>query len=161
MEGGLARRHLSQPIHARANPGGLTMKISTILATKGANIVTVRADQSLKEACAVLARHRIGALIVVNDSGALAGILSERDIIRLAAEHDDTLTRKVADAMTQAVITGTPQDDVQAVLKTMTDRRFRHLPVLDRGNLAGVISIGDLVKAQLDEYEGEIESLQT
>lgn len=137
------------------------MKISTILATKGANIVTVRADQSLKEACAVLARYRIGALIVVDDSGALAGILSERDIIRLAAEHDDTLTRKVADAMTQAVITGTPQDDVQAVLKTMTDRRFRHLPVLDRGNLAGVISIGDLVKAQLDEYEGEIESLQT
>lgn len=137
------------------------MKIKTILATKGANIVTVRANQTLKEAALLLAKHRIGALIVVDDSGALSGILSERDIVRQAAEYDNVLSRQVADAMTKAVMTGTPQDDVQAVLQTMTDRRFRHLPILDRGNLAGIISIGDLVKAQLDEYEGEIESLQT
>src|SRR5262245_9527196 len=137
------------------------MKLSTILATKGAAVVTIRADQSLKEATLLLARHRIGALIVVNESGALAGILSERDIVRLAAEYDDVLARQVADAMTHAVMTGTPHDAVQAVLQTMTDRRFRHLPILDRDSLAGIISIGDLVKAQLDEYEGEIESLQT
>jgi CBS domain-containing protein len=137
------------------------MKISTILATKGAAVVTIRADQSLKEASRLLAGHRIGALIVVSEAGALIGILSERDIVRLAADHDDVLNRQVAEAMTQAVMTGTPQDDLQAVLQTMTDRRFRHLPILDRGSLAGIISIGDLVKAQLDEYEGEIDSLQT
>jgi CBS domain-containing protein len=144
----------------RFDAGGLAMKISTILATKGNNVVTVQASQTLKEAAVLLEQHRIGALIVVDESGRLVGILSERDIVRLAARRDDVLTCSVAEAMTRSVVSGTPQDDVSSVLQTMTNRRFRHLPILDRGKLAGIISIGDVVKAQLDEYEGEIESLQ-
>jgi CBS domain-containing protein len=136
------------------------MKLRTILATKGAEIVTIQANQTLKEAVTLLAQRKIGALIVVDAAGGLAGILSERDVIREAARYDDVLARPVSEAMTKSVITGTPQDDVSSVLQTMTDRRFRHLPILDAGRLAGIISIGDLVKAQLDEYEGEIDSLQ-
>jgi CBS domain-containing protein len=136
------------------------MKIQTILATKGAGIRTVRAHQTLKEAVALLAEHKIGALVVVDETGGLVGILSERDIIREAATHTDVLDRLVSDAMTREVITGRPNDDVHSVLQTMTDGRFRHLPVLDKGKLAGIVSIGDVVKAQLGEYEGEIESLQ-
>lgn len=136
------------------------MKISNLLATKGDIVVTVQAGQSLAAAAGLLARRRIGALIVLDDAGRLAGIISERDLVRVAAEHEGVLTGNVADAMTRVVVTGTPQDDLRSVLRTMTERRFRHLPILDRGQLAGIISIGDVVKAQLDEYEGEIQSLQ-
>jgi CBS domain-containing protein len=136
------------------------MKIQTILATKGANILTVRANQTLKEAVVLLAKHKIGALIVVDEAGKLAGILSERDVIREAAQRDDALARPVSEVMTKAVVTGTPQDDLRSVMQTMTERRFRHMPIMDGGQLAGIISIGDVVKAQLDEYEGEIESLR-
>ena len=137
------------------------MKIENILATKGAKVLTVHSSQTVKEVVTLLARHRIGALVVVDDTGRLAGIISERDVIREAAQHDDVLARPVSAAMTQSVVTGSPHDDVRSVLRTMTERRFRHLPILDRGELIGVISIGDMVKAQLDEDEGEIETLQT
>ncbi len=136
------------------------MKIQTILATKGANILAVRASQTLKEAVVLLAKHKIGALIVVDEAGKLAGILSERDVIREAAQRDDALARPVSEVMTKAVVTGTPQDDLRSVMQTMTERRFRHMPIMEAGQLIGIISIGDVVKAQLDEYEGEIESLQ-
>ena len=136
------------------------MKISTILATKGNKVVTARASQTLTEAATLLAQHRIGALIVVDEAGRLAGILSERDLVREAAAHGGVLSGAVGEAMTRSVVTGSPQDDLRSVLQTMTERRFRHMPILDRGQLAGIISIGDVVKAQLDEYEGEIQSLQ-
>ena len=137
------------------------MKIENILATKGAKVLTVHSSQTVKEVVTLLARHRIGALVVVDDAGRLVGIVSERDVIREAAQHDDILARPVGAVMTQSVVTGSPRDDVRSVLQTMTERRFRHLPILDRGELIGVISIGDMVKAQLDEDEGEIETLQT
>ncbi len=136
------------------------MKISTILATKGDKVITAHAGQTLQEAAMLLVQHRIGALIVVDDAGGLAGVLSERDLVREAATHNGQLSRTVGEVMTQPVVTGTPQDDVHSVLRTMTDKRFRHLPILDRGKLTGIISIGDVVKAQLDEYQGEIDSLQ-
>jgi len=137
------------------------MKIENILATKGAKVLTIHSSQTVKEVVTLLARHRIGALVVVDDAGRLVGIVSERDVIREAAQHDDILARPVGAVMTQSVVTGSPRDDVRSVLQTMTERRFRHLPILDRGELIGVISIGDMVKAQLDEDEGEIETLQT
>ena len=136
------------------------MKIQTILATKGAVIRTIRAEQTLKEVIQLLAEYRIGAMVVVDAAGSLIGIISERDIIRVAASDEAMPTRRVGDVMTRQVVTGTPNDDVRSVLSTMTERRFRHLPIIDRGKLAGIISIGDVVKAQLDEYEGTIESLQ-
>jgi CBS domain-containing protein len=137
------------------------MKIRNILATKGTAVITIRPEQTLKEAVALLANHRIGALVVVDESGNLAGIISERDIIREAAEKDIHLTLPVSAVMTEAVITGAPHDDPKSVLQTMTDRRFRHLPILEQGKLAGIVSIGDVVKAILEEYEGEIDTLQT
>ncbi len=137
------------------------MKLRTILATKGAEVVTIRADQTLKEAVTLLATRKIGAVVVVDGTGGLAGIISERDLIRAAAGQAGFWSQPVEAAMTRQVITGAPQDDLRSVLQTMTDKRFRHLPILENGRLTGIISIGDLVKAQLDEYEGKIDTLQT
>jgi len=137
------------------------MKISAILSTKGMNVITVRPDQSLSEAIALLSKHNIGALVVVDAAGKPAGILSERDIVRNAAKSKDLFSAPISQVMTKDVVTGSPHDDLRSVLRTMTDRRFRHLPILDEGRLVGIISIGDAVKAQLNEYQGEIETLQT
>ena len=136
------------------------MKISAILATKGMNVITVRPEQSLREAIALLSMHNIGALVVV-ESGKPVGIISERDIVRHAAQNEDIFSASIEDMMTQDVVTGSPQDDLTAVLQTMTDRHFRHVPIVDAGKLVGIVSIGDLVKAQLNEYKGEIDTLQT
>ncbi len=137
------------------------MKINAILATKGMNVVTIRPEASLREAVAVLAHHNIGAVVVVNDSGAPVGILSERDIVREAARNDNVLALTVKQVMTKDVVAGSPQDDLQAVSQTMTDRHFRHLPILDQGRLVGIVSIGDVVKAQIQSYQGQIDSLET
>jgi len=137
------------------------MNLATILARKGAQTVTVRSEQTIREGLALLARHNIGALIVVEGADRPVGILSERDIVREAARREDVFARKVAELMTRDVITGQPQDDLQSVAHTMTEKRVRHLPVVDQGRLVGVVSIGDVVKAQRDEYEGEVDTLQT
>ena len=137
------------------------MQISTILATKGSTVVTVRPQQTLREAVALLVDKRIGAVVVVDEAGHPIGIVSERDIVRELAKNENLLNEPVSRVMTRDVIVARPGDDTKAVSKTMTVRRFRHLPVMDHGELVGIISIGDVVKAQLDEYEGEIETLQT
>ena len=137
------------------------MKISTILATKGHTVFTTRAEHTLKEAAIKLTEHKIGAMVVVDADGQVAGILSERDIVRAAASRDDVLALRVGDIMTRRVTTGTPNDDVLSVIHTMTERRFRHLPIVDQGKLVGIVSIGDMVKAQLEKYQGEIETLET
>lgn len=137
------------------------MQISTILATKGSTVVTVRPDQTVREAVALLVDKRIGAVVVVDETARPVGIVSERDVIRELAKNDNVLNEPVSRVMTIDVIIARPSDDTKAVSKTMTVKRFRHLPVMDHGELVGIISIGDVVKAQLDEYEGEIETLQT
>jgi CBS domain-containing protein len=137
------------------------MKIGTILATKGMSVITIRPEQSLGEAVALLSKHNIGALVVVDAAGKPVGILSERDIVRQAAKSKDVFAASINQVMTKNVITGTLHDDLHSVLQTMTDRHFRHLPVVDEGRLVGIVSIGDLVKAQLNEYKGEIDTLQT
>lgn len=136
------------------------MDIASILATKGDTAVTVRPEQAIREALALLARHNIGALIVTDAAGAPIGILSERDIVREAARSEAVFTRRVADLMTRAVITGQPHDDLTTVAHTMTEKRIRHLPVMDKGKLVGIVSIGDVVKAQRDLYRGEADTLQ-
>ncbi len=137
------------------------MKIQQILASKGMNIITVQPQQPVREAIALLSQHRIGALVVVGDSGQPIGILSERDIIRRAAEHETFFADSVADLMTERLITGTPQDDTFSVAATMTERRFRHLPIMDEGQLIGIVSIGDILKAERNQYRGEIDTLET
>ena len=137
------------------------MTIATILARKGLKIVTIRPEQTLREALAMLSQHSIGAVVVTDATGTLVGILSERDIVREAVRNERFFDLAVSAIMTKNVITGQPSDDLNAVATTMTNKRFRHLPVLDGGKIVGVISLGDVVKAQRDEYLGEIDTLQT
>jgi CBS domain-containing protein len=135
------------------------MDIATILAKKGDGTVTIGPGQSIREALGLLARHNIGALIVVEDDRPV-GILSERDIVREAAQNEACFGRRVSDLMTRDVITGQPHDDLATVSHTMTDRHIRHLPVVEKGKLIGMVSIGDVVKAQRDHYRGEADTLQ-
>ena len=136
------------------------MKIESILATKSSNVITVGPDQSLREVVDLLAEHNIGVLIVVDEPGRPIGIISERDIIREAARTKAALDQTVSRVMTEDLVTASPEDDLETVLQTMTARRFRHLPIMDQDRLIGVISIGDVVKAQLDKYQGEVDTLQ-
>jgi CBS domain-containing protein len=137
------------------------MNVARILATKGMNVITIRPEQSVREAIALLVEHNIGVLVTVSEAGRPIGIISERDIIRGAARNEQVFSQTVGELMTKDVITGMPQDDLRAVAYTMTDKRIRHLPIMDKGKLVGIISIGDVVKAQRDQYEGEIDTLHT
>ena len=137
------------------------MKLASVLASKGPRVVTIRDDASIADAVSLLVEHNIGALIVVGSGGAPDGIVSERDIVRRLNDGDDIRALPVTGVMTRDVIFGSPDDDVEAVLETMTARHFRHLPIKENGLLVGVISIGDVVKAQLHTYAGHIETLQT
>jgi CBS domain-containing protein len=137
------------------------MKISSILATKSHEIITIGPEQTLLEVVQLLVRHNIGALPVLDERGKLIGIISERDVIRRAAETEKLHETAVRAVMTRKVITGLPQDDVMSVVHTMTEKRFRHLPILQADKLIGIISIGDILKAQRDTYRGEIDTLET
>jgi CBS domain-containing protein len=137
------------------------MNLSRILATKPERIITIADDATIRAAVARLAEHKIGALIVVDGSGALCGILSERDIVRHAASNEDMFAQLVGEVMTHDVVVGVPQDDIMAVAHIMTERRIRHLPIVDEvGKVIGMISIGDVMKAQRDAYRGEIDTLE-
>ena len=137
------------------------MKVRNILATKGGRVVTIAPDEPVRQAVALLVSHRIGALVVADDAGQLVGILSERDVVHAAAQDEDVFGRPVGDIMTREVVVGMPQDDVLAVAHTMLEKRFRHLPIVDEGQLIGIISIGDVLKTQRDAYQGEIDTLET
>jgi CBS domain-containing protein len=136
------------------------MNVASLLATKGPKVVTVQPEQTIRQALALLADHNIGALVVVDREGRPVGILSERDIVRTAVRDEAVFTKTVSVLMTKDVIVGLPSDDLESVGRTMTDRRIRHLPVVDQQRLVGIISIGDVVKAQRDLYRGEVENLQ-
>lgn len=137
------------------------MNISSILSTKSSDVITIGPDQTISEAIIRLSDYNIGVLIVVGESGNVVGIISERDIVRRLVKDPDLLNRKVSEVMTSEVIVGVPQDDVMSVVHTMTEKRFRHIPVIDRGQLIGIISIGDILKAQRDQYQGQIDTLET
>jgi CBS domain-containing protein len=138
------------------------MKLSRILATKPERIITIADSATIRTAVNRLTEHRIGALIVLNKDGGLCGILSERDIVRYAATHDNIFSDQVGNVMTKDVVVGVSQDEIMSIAHVMTERRFRHLPVVDDDrNVIGMISIGDVMKAQLDEYRGEIDTLET
>lgn len=133
--------------------------VKDILAGKPAGVITITPDQTLQAASQVLAQHNIGALVVVEDDQP-AGILSERDIVRhLANQGEAALQLPVADAMTEEIIIALPTDDLDYASSTMTQKRIRHLPIMDDGQLVGIISIGDVVKAQLNFYQGEARTL--
>lgn len=137
------------------------MNVSRILAAKPAAVLTISPDHSIRDALSMLAEFDIGALVVTNDSEELVGILSERDIVREAVTGSEIMSMKVMDVMTKDVVVGLPQDDLISVAHTMTERRFRHLPIVDGRRLVGMISIGDVLKAQRDAYRGQIDTLET
>jgi CBS domain-containing protein len=132
------------------------MTLRDILQVKGNQVYTVRADQTVQEAVGILMQYRVGALLVVDAQGSGVGLISERDILRECLHRSDQLGRiSVRDAMTRDVIIGLPDDDISHAMSLMTNNRVRHLPVMDGGALAGLVSIGDVVKAMLNETEHE------
>jgi CBS domain-containing protein len=137
------------------------MFVSDILMQKGDRVIAARPDEVLAAAIATLSARRIGALLVLDDDGRLMGILSERDVLHaVARQAANALALRVADVMTTPVITCDPDDTVEHVMQLMTDNRFRHLPVVRRGLLLGVVSIGDVVKCRIDETRREAEVLR-
>ena len=137
------------------------MTIASILATKGNKVVTIRPEQSIRDALRVLAEHNIGALVAVDPGLRPVGILSERDVVRAAVRDESVFGLTVSQLMTRDVIVGVPGDDLAAVGHTMIQRHIRHLPVVEGGKLIGMVSIGDVVKAQRDQFQGEVDTLQT
>lgn len=139
----------------------MSVAVSVILGRKGADVITIGPSERVEEAVAALTDHNVGALVVTADGRALAGILSERDVVReLARSGPGCLGRRVEEIMTADVVTCSPETTVDDLMATMTDRRIRHVPVIADEGLAGVVSIGDVVKSRLDELELEAEALQ-
>ncbi|MFQ5538506.1 MAG: CBS domain-containing protein [Gemmatimonadota bacterium] len=131
------------------------MKMKEILGRKGREVVTVREDLSVLDAVGVLVERNIGSVVVVRE-GAPAGILTERDVLRLTSEHAGKLDRiLVSDAMVRDLITASPEDELGDVMEVMTARKVRHVPVVEDGALVGIVSIGDLVNACLALTEEE------
>nr|BFE36579.1 CBS domain-containing protein [Actinomadura rugatobispora] len=123
-------------------------------------MATVRPDATVRDLLAALAEHNIGAVVVSPDGATIAGIASERDVVRRLHEHGaDLLGRPVSTIMTAQVRTCEPGADVDDLRRTMTEHRIRHLPVVEDGRLAGIVSIGDVVKSAIDELESEREYL--
>lgn len=136
------------------------MDVAGILRAKGGEVCTVGPGAAVAEAVSILNARRIGAL-VVTEGGALAGIVSERDIVSgLAEKGADFLDCALAECMTTQVVTCAPTDSDREVLALMTDRRCRHLPVLDGGALVGIVSIGDVVKSRIDGIVAEADALR-
>ena len=137
------------------------MNVQSILGVKGADVATVGQGASLADAAAQLRDRGIGALVVSDDGVHIDGILSERDIVRALAAHGaGALGRTVGSVMSTDVVTCACEDSVHALMASMTERRIRHLPVVDPSQeLAGIISIGDVVKARLGELEHENQAL--
>ena len=137
------------------------MLIRQILSAKGREVVSTRPEATIAEVVGLLKAKGIGALVVTDDGGRLSGIISERDIARGLADHGaELMEMRVSQLMSVGVVTCTPQDGLEKLMRAMTDSRVRHLPVLDEGTLAGIISIGDVVKHRLKELEDESHMLQ-
>ncbi|TCP57302.1 CBS domain protein [Tamaricihabitans halophyticus] len=137
------------------------MRIADVLRGKGTEVVSVERDTSVWQLLALLAEHNIGA-VVVRDGDAVAGIVSERDIVRrLQSGGVDILAGPVSAIMTELVVTCAPEDSVDSLTAIMTERRVRHLPVMVDGRLAGIVSIGDVVKSRVAQLEQDREQLES
>lgn len=137
------------------------MNVKTILAAKGGDIISIEPTADLSAAAKLLSKHRIGAVVICGAGGRLAGILSERDIVRATAEHGaSALGLPVGQVMTRNVITCGENDSIADIMESMTAGKFRHLPVLKADRLIGVISIGDVVKMRLQEIESDAAAMR-
>jgi CBS domain-containing protein len=136
------------------------MKISDVVRHKGDKVVTARPDDTVEQLLALLAEHRIGAVVVSEDGSTVSGIVSERDVVRgLHSSGAAILTAKVSDIMTSDVQTCEPDLHIEQLARTMTDHRIRHVPVVVDGRLRAIVSIGDVVKSRIDELQLERDQL--
>jgi CBS domain-containing protein len=137
------------------------MHVKAILAGKGGQVISARPAETVATVATRLAPNKIGAVVVLDEGGQLAGILSERDIVTALARHGERAISMTADdLMTRPVQSCRPEDTVDQVMHVMTKRRIRHLPVLEEGQLIGIVSIGDVVKHRLELSEMEVDSLR-
>ncbi len=137
------------------------MYVKDILQHKGNDVFTVDPDATVQDLTKSLTVHRIGAAVVVDGEGAVAGVVSERDVIRGVADHGDTcLALSVRDLMTTSVITCEPDTPIQDVMGLMTEHRIRHVPVIEDEALVGLVSIGDVVRDRIAEAEREAAQLR-
>lgn len=137
------------------------MRISDVLRNKGSDVATVRPDATVRDVLAGMTRHNIGSMVVVGSAGVMAGIVSERDVVRRLYEYGPAvLDLPVARVMMPAVITCGMNSSVDELSEMMTTNRVRHIPVLVDGRLAGIVSIGDIVKTQLENLKNEHQMLR-
>ena len=138
------------------------MKISDVLRHKGSEVITIQPGATVSTLLALLAEHRIGAVVVSTDGTTIEGIVSERDVVlHLHASGTGVLDGPVSQIMTSEVTTGTADDDIASLAGTMTEERVRHVPIVDAdGKLAAIVSIGDIVKHRLSELQSERDQLR-
>lgn len=137
------------------------MFVSDILSRKGTTVFTVVPATSVAEIAQQLSARRIGSILVLDVEGSVAGIVSERDLVRALTRHGaKALELEARQVMTREVVTCDPDDSIDGVMQTMTEGRFRHIPVVRHGELLGLVSIGDVVKARLEETRRETEALK-
>ena len=137
------------------------MKLKDILKNKGSKVWMVKTDQTIHDALQILVNQKIGALLVFDGKNGIVGIISERDIIRgIFKDSKGIETTPVSKLMTRKVIIGSPEDEVSYIMGVMTQNRVRHIPVVQDGELQGIISIGDVVKSQLEDSEYQIRYLK-
>ena len=137
------------------------MTVTAILSGKGNDVFTIKPEATLADAAKILVDRRIGALVVVGVDNRVEGIINERNIVRAFAERGvKALSASVAEVMTLNVVTCGLADTVSEIMERMTDSKFRHLPVVEQGRLAGIVSIGDVVKSRVEEIDHEAEALR-
>lgn len=138
------------------------MTVSAILAEKGTSVFTANKSSSITQIIHLLAKYKIGSIVITDETGSVCGIVSERDIVRdLAIAGTDALDADVSHCMTATVISCTPHDTVTQVMAVMTENRFRHMPVVEDGKLLGLVSIGDVVKRKIEDTEREAEEMRS
>lgn len=137
------------------------MTVNDILLHKGSNVITIEPTASVAAAVRMLAQHRIGALLVTGADYRIVGIISERDIVRVLDERGPAvLDAPVAEVMTRKVVTCDRRETIADIMERMTSGKFRHVPVVEHGRLAGIVSIGDVVKVRLSQLEHEQNALR-
>jgi CBS domain-containing protein len=138
------------------------MFLEQILKEKGGQVYSVAESATLKECADLLENRKVGAMVILNEAGGLIGVISERDIVKnIAKSGASALSNTVGAVMTRQVVTARGRDTVESAMSKMTDRRIRHLPVVESGRMVGVVSIGDLVKWRIAEADAEVSAIRS
>jgi CBS domain-containing protein len=148
------------PMMLASADGGDRMNVSSVLKVKGRSVATIAPTATLVDVARRLAAKKVGALVVISDSGAVEGIVSERDVVRALAAGADMLGAPVSSIMTRNVVSCGESDTIDELMSAMTQHRFRHMPVMEDGRLVGIVSIGDVVKHRVAEVELEASAMR-